>query len=376
MAMLGLVFTACESNSPVSLDESLEPIFNLQPIDGAQNVEIKLNTGVTSYFKVELSNLTEESGLFNGNYSAWCALWDTPIQANGSTYSGIKMFSTQNDSKLVPLNYFMANKKRFEMENEEMTWREIQGVIWTLLDFPKFDITKIDDDFDVTVMSDVNKEMVVALSQQIIEMTKDMTTNDLDGYAILLETEKDNQNLMIYRTQTPGGWGSPPRGGNPGAYLAANFPTYFGTSIQIGGDETLTFQDTNDKPASYYIQQFLPNGGDASALTSSYKNPTTSGTEVGGVLSGHLLSLALSLGFDAGDPNFGSEDGSLKDLFIIVNASPCYGWTVQKVFDEANVVLGGGGTLTPGDIQGCVALINEEFVDGTTVLGNLSASFP
>ncbi|HEC21406.1 MAG TPA: hypothetical protein ENI95_00655 [Chloroflexi bacterium] len=169
-----------------------------------------------------------------------------------------------------------------------------------------------------------------------------------------------------FRTQTQGGWGSEAQGENPGAYRDEHFSACFPDGLIIGhSDDEGGFTALFTTAAA--IEAFLPAGGEAGPFAASYVDPDPEAGEgsEAGVLAGQALALTLNIGFDQCDPDFGASDLDLAALIVADEASACFGWTVQQVLDEANLVLGGGGTLTPSEIGDCVAGINENFVDGT-----------
>lgn len=166
-----------------------------------------------------------------------------------------------------------------------------------------------------------------------------------------------------FRTQTQGGWGTACRGGNPGCYRDANFASAFPGGLVIGSLNTLTLT------SSAAIEGFLPQGGTPGPLTQGHIDPSS--TEAG-VLAGQLVAATLSAAFDLRDPAFGASSTNLLDLRVIDPTSACYGWTVEDVLAGGNQILGGeAGSLTASQINACLTLVNEAFVDGTTVSGKL-----
>jgi hypothetical protein len=168
--------------------------------------------------------------------------------------------------------------------------------------------------------------------------------------------------VIDHRTQTQGGWGTSDHGDNPGAYRDANFDGAFPDGVMIGieGEWRALFETSSD------VEAFLPQGGEAAPLGQNYLNPLTTDA---GVLAGQALSLKLSLGFDAYDPDFSGSDTPLSVL--VLNTGYCEGMSVQQVMHEADLVLAGMGTFTPYEINECLDLINNNFVDGTTDRGYL-----
>jgi len=162
----------------------------------------------------------------------------------------------------------------------------------------------------------------------------------------------------IFRTQTPGGWGAPPNGGNPGAYLHANFAGAFPDGLSIGcypGDFYVRFT------SAQAITDYMPAGGKPQPLANSYTDPSSSALK--NTLVNHVMALTLSAGFDAYDPNFGQSDLSLG--FMVVATGALQGLSVNEVLAEANMVLGGcGGNYSVSNLVNTLDQINNNFVDG------------
>ena len=188
----------------------------------------------------------------------------------------------------------------------------------------------------------------------------------------------DQGNPGEFRTQSQGGWGTYCHGENPGCYRDGDGETYgfdvaFPDDLVIGCDEGQTMTFTSSEA----VRDFLPSGGKPSPLEFSYLNPT--GKTEAGVLAAQVLALALTLGFDLTDPDFGSSDDLLADQIICNTGDETWDemeLTVQEVFDEANLVLGGcEGTLGlgAGELNELLTIVNENYVDGEADLGFLCA---
>lgn len=167
----------------------------------------------------------------------------------------------------------------------------------------------------------------------------------------------------MFRTQTQGGWGAPPNGNNSGAYLHANFDAAFG-SLTVGC-----------YPGNYYVKvtsateitNLLPIGGSASVLTSNYTDPAS----LKNVLVGQLISLKLSVGFDAYDPNFSPSNVALGDM--VIASGTFQGKSVSEFIAIADKVLGGcSSAYSVQDVLSTATSINENFDNGTTNNGYLT----
>ncbi len=162
-----------------------------------------------------------------------------------------------------------------------------------------------------------------------------------------------------FRTQTIGGYGAPPHGGNPGTYVHANFDAAFPGCVTIGfaGGYTMTFTSADA------ITTYLPDGGTPAVLTES----STNSTGIGNTLASQVLALSLSIGFDVNDADYGTSDLALGDLVVTVGTFE--GWTVYELLAEANNILGGcSSAYTASQINEAITAINENF-DGGEING-------
>jgi hypothetical protein len=122
---------------------------------------------------------------------------------------------------------------------------------------------------------------------------------------------------------TQGGWGAPPHGNNPGAFLASNFGSAFPTGVSIGGSPFAVHFTS-----ATAVQNFLPQGGPPSSLNTSATNPITTSA---GVFAGQVLALRLNVSLY----NLGS-------LTLTGTGTSLDGSTVSTILADANVALGGG----------------------------------
>lgn len=165
------------------------------------------------------------------------------------------------------------------------------------------------------------------------------------------------------RTQTPGGWGAPPSGNNPGAYLHANFDDAFGDFITVGCYPNNFYVKLTSAQA---ITDLLPTGGQAKKLTANLTDPAS----ISNVLVGHLVAITLATGFDVFDADFGEAGITLGSM--VIGSGTFEGWTVNQFLAEANKVLGGCSTAyTIQQVLTTATAINENYVDGKVDLGFL-----
>lgn len=367
-----LIFGACQNNVNTSIEESVAPYMELQALEGASNVSMTVNKGgvkgFDSYFAFDLQNFQSEGIVKEGLTEGWCVEWNKPIRQNNDVHHGIEMFNTYGSDTWKPANYLMNIKDELKAEDPDLTYKEIQVALWTLIETPAFNLDQVlqDGDMPSRLMKngkpafDVDK--VKAIYDRVRSEVGQFEYNSNSSY-ILFSNMKDEQNGGIinecngFRTQTQGGWGGPASGNNPGVYRDANFSKAFPDGLVVGDQFSITFETATD------VQNFLPSGGPSNALTQDYTNPT----QALGAFAGNLVALSLSVGFDdcsTCDP-FGTNVLPLKDL-MFDDGGTFDGWTVEDLLEEANRVLGGGsiGDYSANQLNEAVDSVNNNYVDG------------
>lgn len=158
------------------------------------------------------------------------------------------------------------------------------------------------------------------------------------------------------RTQTMGGWGAVPHGGNPGTYLHANFTGAFPSGLTVGCTRKLKLT------TAQAVTDFLPSGSTARVLpVGTLTNP---GGAYNNVFAGQVVALTVSVGMDNYDVNFGASGISLGAHLIA--SGPFTGWSVNALLAEANLKLGGcASSYSVTDLKDAVDLVNNTYVDCT-----------
>ncbi|MBL7942452.1 MAG: hypothetical protein JNM00_06785, partial [Flavobacteriales bacterium] len=193
-----------------------------------------------------------------------------------------------------------------------------------------------------------------------VPMIEPQVTDNCDQSVTLTYADVDNcedgASDCDFKTYTPGGWGAPANGNNPGTYRDANFDAAFPTDLTVGcGLNTLTLT------SAAAVEAFLPAGGTPAALTQDYVDP---GSGFHNNLANHLVALTLATTFDAYDPNFaGSNDWLGEGVF---GSGTFSGMTIAEVMQIANDVLGGcSNAYAPSELVEALAGVNENFDGGS-----------
>ncbi len=161
-----------------------------------------------------------------------------------------------------------------------------------------------------------------------------------------------------FTTYTQGGWGSNPKGNNPGTILENNFKSVFPFGLTIGSINKISFTSASA------VRAFLPQGGTAKRLNAgTLINPTKS--TFSSVLAGQLVAATINVQFDKHLPNFGASLTKLKDLKVSV--APFFNMSIEEVVAEANSFIGGiSSTYSANDFNTILTKINEGYDNGIT----------
>lgn len=143
-----LLITSCKKNftdSDPEIRESLETVEEVNLISGGENatVTINLNKDEEAYFDVEFSNIEPNDVITNGTQKGWCIdIW-TSINHNGGVYKNIPLYSTYLVEEWKPLNYLLNIEEELRENDSDVSWREIQLVIWSLRGNPEFNLDEV-----------------------------------------------------------------------------------------------------------------------------------------------------------------------------------------------------------------------------------------
>lgn len=166
-------FMACESSNSVDgLEDSLADIPDLNLIEGAEQVVATVNKDrKTSNFTISIDGMEEKSGIESGEYAAFCALWDTPINSSNGSYGNVSLHSIKGEAYWQGVNYLVNNVDRYFEENKDMTWLEVQIALWSIMDHKKFDMDEIPRNELPSYVRDggFDKELIDSIMNDVVE---------------------------------------------------------------------------------------------------------------------------------------------------------------------------------------------------------------
>ncbi|MEL7834386.1 hypothetical protein [Fodinibius sp. Rm-B-1B1-1] len=144
-----IMFMACENpltgnkdDRKPDLGESLTPIEEMSLIEGAESatLTININGAKKAYFNIEFSNIGSNKIIDNELKDGWCIdVWKS-IDSNDGVYTNIKLYSTHLVEQWKPVNYLLNVQQALRNNDPQITWLEIQLVIWSLRAYPEFDL--------------------------------------------------------------------------------------------------------------------------------------------------------------------------------------------------------------------------------------------
>ncbi|WP_441000176.1 hypothetical protein [Fodinibius sp. SL11] len=176
------------------MSESFTYLKSVTPIEGAQNTTMNLEAEVNpnSFFNVTL----EDGSIREG----WCVEWNDDYVKGEQ--KGVKFYSTKGYVEWKALNYFMSIKDQLRMNDPSLTYREIQVIIWSLIDYPSFDVDKISEykNMPSSIYSnggahfDVQKVKNIVAEVRNYTNTKQKMLSKLQGVTLI---ENDGQTIMM-----------------------------------------------------------------------------------------------------------------------------------------------------------------------------------
>ena len=142
-----LYLGACQNNVNTTLEDSIAPYMELEAIQGASNATMTVNRGeakgLDSYFAFEVRNVKSNGMIREGLTQGWCLEWDKPMSQNNDVHTGIEMYNTFGSRTWKPANYLMNIKNELKVNDPELTYREIQVALWSLIEVPRFDLDQV-----------------------------------------------------------------------------------------------------------------------------------------------------------------------------------------------------------------------------------------
>lgn len=203
------VFSSCDQSTSTELDDTFNVIKEVSAIEGAQNATMNLsnNSSNGSAFVVNFSNIEPNNLINNGQKEAWCIEWGVPV--NNGNQEGVKLYSTRGQDGWKELNYFLSIKDQLKKQDPDLTWKEVQVVIWSLVQYKPFDVDDIPtyQNFDKQFYDNGEYRFNVQKVKNIVSQVKsNMSSNKLKEvstfgvYAVVVEN--NGQTVIVEGEET------------------------------------------------------------------------------------------------------------------------------------------------------------------------------
>lgn len=202
ITLIGIGCDDSPSSNDSDLEESLEPVENVIPVEGGENATIIVDKDFTAFFNVNFSSIGPNDIIQNGIKGGWCIDWKTPINSDGGTYTGIQLYSTFLVKEWMPVNYLLNIQEELQDEDPEITYREIQLAIWSLRGNPEFDLADVNleelpNRFEKDGEANFNPQKVDEILNLVEEGYQDFNFSSKGtSFAVIAETPEDVQTIF------------------------------------------------------------------------------------------------------------------------------------------------------------------------------------
>lgn len=191
---LTLILTSCEQSTDPGLIESFQVVNQVTPITTVpiESMNIGSRNDQDSYLTVALNHGVSREG--------WCIEWNS--EQSFGIKNGARLYSTKDQDRWKKLNYFMNVKNDFLAEDPDLTYREIQVAIWSIIDNPTFNVDKISTYRHIPRIWEngeilFNVQKVKNILQQFDEYFADITEQSAINVPGVTFIENDGQTIMI-----------------------------------------------------------------------------------------------------------------------------------------------------------------------------------
>lgn len=204
-----LYMSACDNNVSSDFQDSLELFTGLEQIPEASNTNVVINkgdnVGMDSYFQLDIRGADSNLLIQNGVKEGWCLEWKKPLRSNNDEHKGVKWYSTLDNNKWKPLNYFLSIKDDIVKDDPTITFREVQAIIWTLAGemnlAPEFNLDKLSDSelpsrLLLEGKANFSKEKVKSISARVLSEYKTASADSYTLHGVVGETDGDEQTVI------------------------------------------------------------------------------------------------------------------------------------------------------------------------------------
>ncbi|WP_158607379.1 DUF3466 family protein [Rhodohalobacter sp. SW132] len=142
LALLVMVTIAsCENdmsiNSGEMNGENLQP--ELSMVNGGENASITLNRSDNAYYILNVNSTGHNAHLSTGTRNGWLHSITNDFE-DEVTLENVALFTTYNEEYWKPVNYLLNERQKMKASDTELTYRDFQAAIWSLIGHSGFNI--------------------------------------------------------------------------------------------------------------------------------------------------------------------------------------------------------------------------------------------
>jgi len=188
-------------------DELLELYAGLEAIPEASATNVTINQGTEEtrdgYFKISIDNVTPSSFLLPGEHEAWSLEWTKSLRSSGDVHQDVKWFSSKSNDNWKPLNYFFSIRNQLQKDDPNLTFLEIQAIVWVLAGemkiAPEFDVlsievSKLPNRLQTNGQVNLNREKVAEIAKTVLQ---DAPSASVPFAGTIAQTAEDQQDIFV-----------------------------------------------------------------------------------------------------------------------------------------------------------------------------------
>jgi len=201
-----ILLVSCTNSTSPNIEESLELYAGLETISEASNTVVTVNRGsdetTDGYFNISVDKVDANPLLAPGKHQAWCLEWKKNLRSSGDTHEGVSWYSSGNNEKWKPLNYFFSIRRELQAEDPELTYREIQAVVWVLAGemgiAPEFDtympVGQLPSRLKSNGEANFSRDKVAAIAAYVLKQAPEAS---VPYSGVIARTASDQQDMFV-----------------------------------------------------------------------------------------------------------------------------------------------------------------------------------
>jgi len=348
MGMLVFI-VSCEQTTNSTIEQSFEEVMQVTLIPDVEVNELAVaqREDQESYLKVRLNNGRELEG--------WCIEWNE--DQNFTIENGARVYSTRGSETWRAVNYFMRIKNKLRAADPELGYREIQVIIWSLIENPAFDVDKISEyeRLDPRIYKDGTPQFDVQKVKDIVSLVRSDLASIKSSAPSLASTEDEG----------------------PGTILIEND----GQTIMVGGETAFAVKTINNQGTKSVDSSISTCFDEEIIANVSFPNwgwtngPISDGDELDFDIYAGAGQCDLSKGTLVGELSISYSGGTFTATYTMTETSEFTGelyfmtTTHLYVGNDPYPIDGGDYTVAPGQYGNIHDPLNNVTTDSYTITG-------